>query len=193
MFHAALSHIACVTQAHIQQATLQEAAPIRRKWNYLVHLDSRQHALLIETFYKAFAIMGKLLQSLLEQNHSGNAVPNRSSVKVLSVVPSMFLQTKPTGSLLSQAQSRIRASATHTSVLEIPAFSRRLPMVPVLSSEASSPFPFAVSCAAVLTRSCMSEPFDDGDVAATIAHLQVQCSTSAIQIACAADSLTLML
>lgn len=52
-----------------------------------------------------------------------------------------------------------RAASDHlpvTSVFAIPAFSSRLPKVPMLSSEASSPLPVAASLEAVLQSSAMS-------------------------------------
>ena len=60
---------------------------------HFVHFYACQDALLVKAFHKAGSVTSLLTQCLLEQDHPRNALSDVSSIKVLSIAASIFLQS----------------------------------------------------------------------------------------------------
>jgi len=60
---------------------------------HFVYFYACQDALLVKALHKAGSVTSLLTQCLLEQDYPRNALSNVSSIKVLSIAASIFLQS----------------------------------------------------------------------------------------------------
>lgn len=85
------------------QARLNKDA-VEHLHTHFIYFYACQDALLVKALHKAGAITSFLRQGLLKQDHPRNALSNVSSIKVLSIAASVFLQSVRCSSYVCKGQ-----------------------------------------------------------------------------------------
>ncbi len=92
--HSIVMVLQCFCNAYADklQARL-DTDTIEHLHTHFIYFYACQDALLVEALHKARPVTSLLTQCLLEQDHPRNALSDVSSIKVLSIAASVFLQS----------------------------------------------------------------------------------------------------